>query len=559
MRVREALAAQLAAAGVDTVFGLVGEGNLALATGLQREHGVRYLAARREDAAVAMADGYARASGRLGVATVTHGPGFTNTITALTEAARARTPLLLIAGAVGLGDRANRQFVDQRALATAAGAHVVDVTAPAGASADLAGAMTQALTARTPVVLNLPTDVQEAPAGAPVRGWRPPVLQHPTPDGSALDVVADVLLTAERPVVLAGRGAVLAGARAELARLAEALGAVVCTSLFAKGFFAGDPYDVGVCGGFASRLAERLIAESDCVIAFGASLNPWTTAKGRLFTGTVVQCDTDLEAIGRWWAPDHVLIGDAAAAAAALADLVAARAPGRLGRRTSQLADEISNYDAAGDIVDHGGAAGLDIHPVSLLLDRELPTDRQIVVDVGHFMSVPSRYVAVPDAGGYVSLSSFGAIGLSLPAAIGVAAARPERLTVCFVGDGGLMTSLAELDTARRHELRLLVVVMNDNAYGAEVHISRQHGVPDDLAWFAPVDFAAVGSGLGVLSRSATGLPQLSSALREFTRSVGPALLDVRLDATIATQYYRDFAGAGGRPPGGAHGRDTPR
>lgn len=558
MRVREALAAQLAAAGVDTVFGLVGEGNLALATGLHREHAVRYVAARREDAAVAMADGYARASGRLGVATVTHGPGFTNTITALTEAARARTPLLLLAGAIGAGDRANRQFVDQRALATAAGAQVIDVTTPTGAGADLADAMTQALTVRTPVVVNLPTDVQEAPASAPTRTWQPPVLQHPAPDPAELEAVADVLLAAQRPTILAGRGAVLSGARDELTRLAAALGAVLCTSLFAKGLFTGDPYDVGVCGGFASRLAERLIAESDCVITFGASLNPWTTAKGRLFTGTVVQCDTDPEAIGRWWAPDHVLIGDAAAAAEALADIMTARAPGRPGRRSPQLTEEIFRYDAAGEIADHGGTAGLDIHPVSLLLNRELPADRQIVVDVGHFMSVPSRYVSVPDCAGFVSPSSFGAIGLSLPAAIGVATARPDRLTVCFVGDGGLMTSLQELDTARRNDLRLLVVVMNDNAYGAEVHFSRRHGIADDLAWFAPVDFAAVGRGLGVPSRSATSPLELSSALRDLSRFVGPALLDVRLDATIATQYYRDFTGDGGRPPGGAHGRDTP-
>lgn len=562
MRVFESLAAQLAASGVDTVFGLVGEGNIALATELHREHAVRYLAARREDAAVAMADGYARVSGRLGVATVTHGPGFTNTITALTEAARACTPLLLVTGAIGLGDRSNRQQIDQRALAVAAGAHVVDMTTPAQVINDLLGAMTHAVTVGTPVVVNLPTDVQEAPAVAPPRQWQPPEVQHPTPDPAALDAVADALMAAERPVILAGRGAMLAGARAELERLADALGALVCTSLFAKGFFTGNPYDVGVCGGFASRLAAQLIAESDCMITFGASLNPWTTAKGRWFAGTIVQCDSDPVAIGRWLTPDHVLVGDAAAAATALVDRVDDSSSRCAGRRTPQLAVKIAEYNGASEFVDQGGPAGLDVHPVSVLLDRELPVDRQIVVDVGHFMSVPSRYVRVPDGCSYVSPSSFGAIGLSLPAAVGVAAARPDRLTVCFVGDGGLMTSLQELDTVRRHDLRLLVVVMNDSAYGAEVHITRHHGVPDDLAWFDPVDFAAVGNGLGVHSRTVTQLSELPDAVRALTRPAAPGLLDIRLDANISTQYYRDFASgpaARARTRGGNHGRDEPR
>lgn len=547
MRVFESLAASLAMTGVDTVFGLVGEGNISLATQLHREHGVSYVAARREDGAVAMADGYARASGKLGVATVTHGPGLTNTVTALTEAARARTLLLLLAGAIGLSDRSNRQLIDQRAVAQAAGAFVVDVTSPAQATDDLFHAMTHALTTRGPVVLNLHTDVQEAVTATCTRTWRCPDLQRTTPEATAVDAVADLLTTAQRPVIVAGRGAVLADARFQLNRLATELGALVCTSLFAKGFFAGDPYDLGVCGGFASKLAARLISESDCVLAFGASLNPWTTGKGRMFTGTVVQCDTDPHAIGRWLAPDHVLVGDAAAAASALADVVAARPTGSARYRTPRVAKDIAEYDVATEFPQSDGAAGLDVHPVSLLLDQALPADRQIVVDVGHFMSVPSRYVRVPDAFGYISPSSFGAIGLSLPMAVGVATARPERLTVCFVGDGGPMMCLQELDTARRHNLALLVVAMNDNAYGAEVHISRHRGEPDDLAWFSTVDFAATSEGLGVPARIATTLPEISSAVQELLQRGGPALLDVRLDANISTKYFRDFAGATAR------------
>ncbi|ASW57953.1 hypothetical protein CIK06_23700 [Plantactinospora sp. KBS50] len=159
-------------------------------------------------------------------------------------------------------------------------------------------------------------------------------------------------------------------------------------------------------------------------------------------------------------------------------------------------------------------------------------------------MSVPSRYLPVPDPTGYVSPSAFGAIGLALPAAVGAAAARPERLTVCFVGDGGLMMSLSELDSVRRYGLRLLVVVMNDSAYGAEVHICRHHGVPDTLAWFDPVDFAATATALGLPARAVTSVPDLEAAVADLVGSPGPALLEIKLDAEVSTRYYQDFAGA---------------
>lgn len=525
------LAAELVGSGLDTVFGVVGEGNVELTTHLHRSPGVRYVAARREDGAVAMADGYARASGRLGAATVTHGPGLTNTVTPLTEAVRARTPMLLVAGAVGLTDRTNRQRLDQARIGAAAGAGVVDLTNPAHAVADLRR--------------------EQAEAEPADRPWQPPTLPRPAPDPYQLASAAQALAAAQRPVILAGRGAVTAAAREELERLADRVGALVCTTLFANGFFAGNPYDLGVCGGFATGLAERLIGDADCVVAFGASLNRWTTANGRLLRGTVIHCDHDPAAIGWWLSPDHALVADAATGAAALADAVTDPATGPAtgpvtGYRGPGRASEIASYDVADEFQDASGPDGIDVHAASVLLDRCLPADRQIVVDVGHFMSVPSKYVRVRGPGSYLSLSAFGAIGLSLPAAIGAAAVHPDRLTVCFVGDGGLMMCLSELDTARRARLPLLVVVMNDDAYGAEVQLCRHHGIADDLAWFEPVDFAATAAGLGLPARTATTLDELERATGELARVAGPALLDVRLDARVVTKYYRDAIAAGG-------------
>lgn len=531
MRVYESLAASLAASGVDTSFGLVGEANIGLATALVRRHRVRYVAARREDSAVAMADGYARATGRIGVATVTHGPGLTNTATALTEAARAGTPLLLLAGAVAPADQTNRQRFDQQRLAETCGAATIEVRDPATAVLELHRALAVCEMEQRPVVLSLPVDVQQAPGPAPL-GWQAPVRAHAAAPGPAIEAAAAALRSAQRPVILAGRGAVLAGARPELERLADATGAILATTLFAKGFFRGNPHDVGVCGGFSSDLAERLISGADCVVAFGASLNRWTTAKGKLLNGTVIQCDTSSSAIGLWMKPALALIGDASLTAAALSDALA-------GHRPTGFRDEVAPYDPASEFADKSGPSGLDPHPVCVALDRLLPPNRRIVVDVGHFMSVPSRYISVADGRGYLSPSTFGSIGLSLAMAIGAAVADPTRPTACLIGDGGLAMCAGELDTMRRYGLPALVVVFNDSAYGAEVHLSKQYGLPDDLAWFDTVDFAGVARGFGLNGLVVKTLIDLDEALAQ----PRPALLDVRTDARITTKYYRDFAG----------------
>jgi acetolactate synthase-1/2/3 large subunit len=277
----EAVAATAGALGARDAFGLVGSGNLLLANALVSA-GVSHHGACHESGAVAMADGYARVSGSVGVATVHQGPGFTNTLTALTEAVRSRTPLVVLAAETAYGN----QTLDQVAIAESVGAVALRLRGPADATTAFARARNE----RRTVVLNLPVDVQRRSAEAvPPLLPAPPVA--PLPDPEDLDWLEHVFGEAQRPVIVAGRGAL--DARAALVRLADACGALLGTTAAAHGLFAGNPRSLGIIGGFASPLAERLLAEADLGLVLGASLNRWTTHDGKLLgTTRIVMVNT---------------------------------------------------------------------------------------------------------------------------------------------------------------------------------------------------------------------------------------------------------------------------
>jgi acetolactate synthase I/II/III large subunit len=318
MLVAEAVGRALAGMGVDTVFGLMGSGNLAVTNAL-RDAGARCITARHETGAVCMADGYGRVSGRLAACSVHQGPGLTNAMTGLTEAAKSRTPLLVLAADMpGAAVRSNFR-IDQVGLVEAVGATAERVHGPASAMADVARAVRRARVERRAVVLMLALDVQaaELPDGAPAAVADGGAPAPPSPAASAVRALADLLAGARRPAIIAGRGAVLAGAGGPLRALGERTGAVLATSAVANGLFAGDPYDLGIAGGFATPLAARLLGEADVVVAFGAGLNQWTTSHGRLLArdATVVQVDLDEEAIGAHRPVELGVVADAAATA----------------------------------------------------------------------------------------------------------------------------------------------------------------------------------------------------------------------------------------------------
>ena len=539
MLVSEAVGKALANLGVDVVFGLMGSGNLAFTNAL-RDAGATFVAARHETGAVCMADGYARVSGDIAACSVHQGPGLTNAITGLTEAAKSRTPIILLAADTPAAALRSNFRIDQAGLVESVGAVAERVHGPATALADVARAVRRARVERRAVVLMLPLDVQAMAvpdgAAAPPAG---PRLSAPRPSDDAVTEVADLLASAQRPAILAGRGAVLAGAGPALRALGERTGAVLATSAVANGLFAGDAYDLGISGGFSSPLAVRLLRESDVIVAFGAALNQWTTRHGTLIGrgARVVQVDLDEEAIGAHRAVDVGVVGDAAATAQALLDAVE---PGR-GRRTAELAAEISRRRWRDEPYDERGADGrLDPRTLSIALDDLLPAERTVVVDSGHFMGWPSMYLRVPDPAGFVFPQAFQCVGLGLGNAIGAAIARPDRLTVAALGDGGALMALPELETVARLRLPMLVVVYNDAAYGAEVHHFRPMGEAVDLAQFPDTDFAALAEAAGCRGLTARTVADLEG-LRDWVAGPdGPLVVDAKLDPDICAEWLEE-------------------
>ena len=233
--------------------------------------------------AVCMADGYARVSGAVGVCSVHQGPGLTNTMTGLAEAAKSRTPLLVLAGETPAAALTSNFRIDQHDLVESVGAIADRVHSPKSAADDAARAYQRARIERRPVVLMLPIDIQPQPAAQTEPSKPPPPpLPTPAPDADAIAAAAELIATGKRPAIIAGRGAVLADAGAELERLGAIIGAVLATSAPANGLFAGLPYSLGISGGFASPFAATLLADADLVLVFGASVNHWTTKHGAL-------------------------------------------------------------------------------------------------------------------------------------------------------------------------------------------------------------------------------------------------------------------------------------
>ena len=543
MKVAEAVGRLLVERGVKQVFGVIGSGNFDITVAMV-EAGAAFVAARHEGPALTMADAFGRVSGEVAAASVHQGPGLTNAMTGLTEAVKSRTPLLLLAAETAAGATRSNFRIDQEALVSAVGATVARLREPATALADAAAALELARDQRRPVVLMLPLDVQAAecppappPAAAPATAWA-------EPDAASVAAVADLLLAARRPVLVAGRGALGAGAREAIEALAEQTGALLATSAVAGGLFGDSPWTIGITGGFATPLAAELMAGADLLLAFGATLNMWSTRHGRLVgpDAAVVQVDIDPTAIGSHLPARAGIVGDAGSTARALATEVERRGHRDEGWRSPELAARLSRSHWSQQPYQESSAAGrIDPRTLAIELEELLPRDRTLVVDSGHFMGWAPMYMTLSPDRGFIFTQAFQSIGLGLATAIGAAVARPGRLTVAAVGDGGLLMSLQELETVARLGLNHLVVVFNDAAYGAEVHHFAPKGRPTEIVRFPDTDFAAIARACGLEAVTVRGPGDLGPATDWLAGDRGSALLiDAKVVPTIVAEWLEE-------------------
>ena len=556
--VAQVVGRRLAAHGVDHVFGVVGSGNFHVTNALVAA-GARFIAAAHEGGAASMADGYARTSGRLTALSVHQGPGVTNALTGIIEAAKSRTPLIVLAPEA-TSPRSNF-FIDLPGIAAAIGAGFRRISA-----ARVAAEVDEACRAATTgvgqtVMLALPLDVQGQPAGDVGVGQRNVQGQRAGDLGvgevsiqdqtaGALEVRAappapvdigplvDALARARRPVFIAGRGAARApeAARRALTALADRTGALLAVSAAAKGLFAGDPWYLDVSGGFATPLAAELIAGADLIVAWGSTLNMWTTRHGQLIAPGTVVARVDLQpgALGVNGPAELAICGELVSVADACCAELDRRAIVLSGARTPALRARIAAEGRwrAVPYHDQTGGGRIDPRTLSIALDDLLPAQRTVVIDSGNFMGYPSMFLDVPDTAGFCFTQAFQSIGLGLASALGAAVARPDRLTVAAIGDGGFLMSAAELATAARLERALAVVVYNDAAYGAEVHHFGPGGHPLDTVMFPDTDLAGIARGFGCDGTTVRSLDDLDGVRAWLA---GPRTRPLVIDAKVVS------------------------
>jgi acetolactate synthase-1/2/3 large subunit len=526
--------------GVKTCFTLMGDANMNWASKLGQQ-GCRMVYVRHEHCAVASAMAYARKTSEVGVATVTCGPGVTQLITALPAAVRAHLPLVVFAGEAPLKSSWYNQGIDQAPMIKATGADYHPLHLPERMTIGIRDAFLQAKRERRPVVIGIPFDLQE-------RAWDG-AEKLPTPSGELLprnspipphpdDVkrAAEVVAAAERPVVFAGLGAVDAKAGPACRALAAKIGGLLTTTLPARGLFHDDLYSIGITGSFSTEVGLEYLAQADLVISVGASLTYHAGGGGQLYRNAkTLHIDIDPRALrqGQEVARHH-LRADARLGVEALTAALPARSKMW---RTEAMASRIreSKPDSMKFEIEPGL---LDPRDVVEGLEKSLPADWQLVNSSGHcswfFAQMPSR----PQEK-FFSLREFGAIGNGISFAMGIAAARPSEQVVLFDGDGSLMMHIQELETIKRHGMKILIILINDGAYGSEVHKLRSEGLPDDGSVFGRPDFAAIARGFGLEGKTFKSLTDLPKMVEEFARKGGAAVWDFHVSDKVLSPTIR--------------------
>lgn len=519
----------LRAAGVRHVFGIPGVHNLAVYDALLRQAEIAHVLARHESGAAFMADGYARASGEIGVCLVTTGPGATNTLTPLVESYAGSIPVLVVMSDVashlvgrdlGALHEVPNQIECFRPVTRMAEALMRADDIPSA----IAGAIDLLRTGRPgPVAISIPNDfltarVDARPPAAPA-GRRPPCR------------VADIaeaarrLERAERPLVIAGGGVVAAGAGAELAALARRLGAPVITTVMGRGALReDDPLWLGVLPN--RRATEAALREADVVLAVGCRFAHRST-QGLLLDlrfspdQVLIHLDLDPTVIGRMYTPTLGIVGDARDGLARLVEALGPGAP-REGWDRARLA---ALRDAAGERYTPALAKFI------AALRAGVPADGIVVNDqttVNYWMEWRFPVLA-PRTFLYPVGSA--TLGYAVPAAIGAQIASPGRAVVAVVGDGGFVFSVNELATAVKYRLPIAFLVMNDDRYGAIKWLQETMFGRWGEADLANPDFPALARAFGCRGERLPGVDALPDALAAAFKADGPTVLELSLSA----------------------------
>lgn len=536
----EALVERLADWGVDTVFGLPGDGINGIMEGFRRHQDrVKFVLVHHEEAAAFMATAHAKATGQLGVCLATSGPGGIHLLNGLYDAKLDHMPVLAITGmqetsVLGTG---YQQEVNLDKLYADVAVYDQMIYNPAQLPAVVDIAIRTAYARRGVAHLTLPNDLQVAKAGdnpyAEVGPARTPAtapirLTAPgRPSAGDLQQLADVLNASTRPAILAGAGAL--HAREELLAVAETLGAPIIKTLSGKATVPDDsPYTTGGIGLLGTAPSEELMNDLDTLFMVGTNF-PYTHFMPEPGKARIVQVEADPARAGARVPTDVPVVGDAKETLAALLPLLKQRpSNGFLAKYQKQMDTWRKKMAALQD----GKRDPIAPEYVVSVLDELAAGDAVLTCDSGTIATWAARHWNIRDGRQFYLSGNLATMAPGLPYAVGIQHAFPGRQVIAYVGDGGFAMLMAEFITAIKHELPVKVVINNNNSLGQILWEQMVLGYPEyGVRQPEPyVDYSAIATANGALGVKVTGPAGVRPAISEALRHDGPALVDVNVN-----------------------------
>ena len=537
--------------GVEVIFGLCGHTVIGMLDALEQSK-IRFITTRHEQLAAHAADGYARATGKVGVMLSHLGPGLTNAATGVANAALDSVPMVVIAGDIPsyyYGRHAHQEFLmhadaDQSQVFRPFCKRVYRVDRVDDLPRVFERAFHLAQAGRPgPVLIDVPMDFFSADLAIDAFAKTPTPLARPMVDAATIERIVAALAEAERPVLYVGGGVMSSRGTADLAALAEALEVPVAHSLNGKGCLPeGHPLLLGMTGYWGTPIANEKCKTADLIVAVGTRIAECSSSSWyRDFTFSIpptrlMHIDIDPAEIGRNYATELGVVADARLALAALATAAAGRAHAARGSLRADIAASREAYIAR--FAHQWTSDQYPMRPERILaeLRKALPADGFVVTDVGWNKNGVAQQFPITVPGTFVTPSGLATMGFGAPAALGVKYAHPDRVVVALIGDGGFGANPSVIATAVEAGLGVIWLVMDNAAFGTIAGLESEHYKTEFGCLFTKdcqpyrVDYAQIAKGYGAQGLYLDSAADLAPALQQAIASGLPTVIQAPME-----------------------------